>query len=55
MDGNDEMWKWLKENGGKDYVPQANVEGKIISEFEEVNDLVGMIISEMVGRKIIIK
>jgi glutaredoxin len=55
MDGNEQTWKWLKENGGKDYVPQANVEGKILCEFEEVNDLVAMIISEMIGRKIIIK
>lgn len=55
MDGNDEMWKWLKEEGGKDYVPQANVEGKLLSEFDEINDLISMIISEMIGRKIIIK
>jgi glutaredoxin len=55
MDGNESMWKWLKENGGKDYVPQANVEGKLLSEFDEVNDLVGMVISEMIGRRIIIK
>jgi len=54
MDGNEEMWKWLKENGGKDYVPQVNVEGKILNEFDQINDLVAMVISEMVGRKIII-
>jgi glutaredoxin len=55
MEGNEKMWEWLKENGGKDYVPQVNIEGKILNEFEEVNDLVGMVISEMIGRKIIIK
>ena len=55
MDGNDDMWKWLKENGGQDYVPQANVEGKLLSDFNEINDLIGMIISEMIGRRIIIK
>lgn len=55
MEGNDEMWKWLKENGGQEYVPQANVEGKLISDFDQVNDLVGFIISEVIGRKIIIK
>lgn len=55
MDGNQETWDWLKENGGQDYVPQANVDGKVLSEFEEINDLVGMIISEVVGRKIVIK
>jgi glutaredoxin len=55
MENNDEMWTWLKENGGKDYVPQVNIEGKILNEFEEINELVGMLISEMIGRKIIIK
>lgn len=55
MEGNDKMWEWVKENGGKDYVPQVNFEGKILCEFDEINDLVGMVISEMVGRKIIIK
>lgn len=55
MEGNDEMWKWLKENGGQDYVPQVKVEDKLISEFDEINDLVGMVISEVVGRKIVIK
>ena len=55
MEGNDEMWEWLKENGGKDYVPQVKVEDKLISEFDEINDLVGMVISEMIGRKIVIK
>lgn len=54
MDGNEEMWKWLKENGGKDYVPQVKVEDKILNEFDQINDLVAMVISEMVGRKIII-
>ena len=55
MEGNDEMWEWLKENGGKDYVPQVKVENKLINEFDEINDLVGMVISEMIGRKIVIK
>lgn len=55
MDGNDKMWDWLKANGGKDYVPQVNIEGKVLNEFEEINELVGMLISEMIGRKIVIK
>lgn len=54
MEGNEKMWEWLKENGGKDYVPQVNVEGKLLNEFEQINDLVAMVISEMVGRKIVI-
>ena len=55
MEGNQKMWDWLKENNGKDYVPQANVEGKLLSEFNEVNDLVGMVISEIINRRIVIK
>jgi len=55
MENNEKMWKWLKENGGQEYVPQVKVDDKILSEFEEINDLVGMVISEMVGRRIVIK
>ena len=54
MDGNEKMWEWIKENGGKDYVPQVKVEDKILNEFDQINDLVAMVISEMVGRKIVI-
>jgi len=52
MEGNQEAWTWLMENGGKDYVPQVKVENKLISEFDKINDLLGLILSEMVGRKI---
>ena len=55
MEGNEEMWSKIKEEGGADYVPQVRVSGKLIHEFEEINDLIGMVISEMVGRRIIIK
>lgn len=55
MEGNDKAWKWLKENGGQEYVPQVKVDDKLISEFDEINDLVSMVISEMIGRKVIIK
>lgn len=55
MEGNDKVWAWLKKNGGQDYVPQVRVEDKLLSEFDEINDLVGMVISEMIGRKIVIK
>lgn len=55
MEGNDDMWMELKKEGGKDYVPQARVEKKLIHEFDQINDLVGMVISEMIGRKIVIK
>jgi len=55
MEGNDKMWSKLKEEGGADYVPQVRISGKLIYEFEEINDLMGIVISEMVGRRIIIK
>ena len=55
MDGNEKMWKWLKENGGKEYVPQVKVEDKLLNEFEEINDLMGMVLSEVIGRRIVIK
>lgn len=55
MEGNEPVWSVLRKEGGKDYVPQARVDGVLLHEFEEINDLVGMIISEIVGRKIIIK
>ena len=55
MEGNEKMWTYLKETGGKDYVPQVSVEGKLLNEFDEINDLIGMVISEMIGRRIVIK
>jgi len=55
MEGNESVWAVLRKEGGKDYVPQVRVNDVLLHEFEEINDLVGMVISEMVGRKIIIK
>ena len=55
MEGNDEVWKVLREEGGKDYVPQVRVNNKLIHEFDVINDLIGLVITEVVGRKIIIK
>lgn len=55
MDGNEEMWNYLKETGGKDYVPQVDVEGTLLNEFDEINDLISLVITEIVGRKIVIK
>ena len=55
MDGNDKTWKILKEEGGKEYVPQVRVNDKLIHEFDVINDLIGLVITEMIGRKIIIK
>jgi glutaredoxin len=55
MEGNDKVWSEIKSEGGADYVPQVRVSGTLIHEFDEINDLIGMVISEMIGRKIIIK
>ena len=54
MEGNTEMWDYLKKIGGQDYVPQVMVEGKLITEYGEVNELISKVISEMVGRRIVI-
>jgi glutaredoxin len=56
MENNEKMWEWLKEtSGGKDYVPQVSVEGKLLNEYEEINDLMGLVITEIIGRRIVIK
>ena len=56
MENNEKMWEWLKEtSGGKDYVPQVSVDGKLLNEYEEINDLMGLVITEIIGRRIVIK
>jgi len=54
MEGNTEMWDYLKKIGGQDYVPQVMVEGQLIVEYENVNELISKVISEVVGRRIVI-
>jgi glutaredoxin len=57
MEGNEDMWKELKERGGSEYVPQVDVEGYLIkeNEYNDVNELISKTLTNMVGRKIIIK
>jgi glutaredoxin len=57
MGGNDEMWDKLEEMGGSDFVPQVEVEGKLIKEgeYETITDLISKTLSMLLERKIIIK
>lgn len=55
MDGNDEMWKKLEEMGGSEFVPQIMVEGTLIKDYQDVNELLSKTISEMINRKVILK
>lgn len=57
MGGNEKMWSELEQMGGSDFVPQVMVEGYLIKEdeYETVNDLIGKTLSNLIGRKIIIK
>ena len=57
MSGNDSMWDKLKEMGGSEYVPQVKVAFNLIKEdeYETVDELLGKTISNIVGRKIVIK
>ena len=55
MNDNDDMWSELEARGGSDYVPQVEVEGNLITEYETVNELVSETISLMIDRKVILK
>ena len=57
MTNNDEMWKKLMDKGGSDFVPQVEVEGYLIKEeeYDDVNDLIGKTLSNLLERKIVIK
>lgn len=55
MQDNEEMWAKLEEMGGSEYVPQITVEGTIIKDYKDVNELLSKTISEMINRKVILK
>lgn len=57
MTDNDEMWDKLTQMGGSEYVPQVRVEEYLIKEeeYDDVNELIGKTLSNLLGRKIIIK
>jgi len=57
MTDNDEMWDKLTQMGGSEYVPQVKVENYLIKEdeYEDVNELIGKTLSNLLERKIIIK
>lgn len=57
MNGNETMWDELSKKGGSDFVPQVEVEGYLIKEeeYDDVNDLIGKTLSNLLDRKIVIK
>jgi glutaredoxin len=55
MEGNDDMWTKLEEMGGSEFVPQITIEGNLIKEYNDVNELLSKTISEIINRKVILK
>jgi len=57
MNGNDDMWADLEKRGGSDFAPQAEVEGYLIkeSEYENMNDLIGCVLTNLLNGKIVVK
>ena len=55
MQGNDLKWKELSDIGGADYVPQVMVENNLVKDYEDINELLSKVLTEVVNRKIIIK
>ena len=55
MEGNDDMWKKLEDMGGSQYVPQMSIDGDLIKEYKDVNELLSKTISEIIDRKVILK
>jgi glutaredoxin len=55
MEGNDEMWDKLEKMGGTEYVPQIEVNGNLIKDYADINELISKTISEIIERKVILK
>ena len=57
MSGNNAMWDKLTEWGGSEFVPQVKVVDYLIkeNEYETVTDLISKTLTNLLGRKIIIK
>lgn len=57
MNNNDAMWDKLEKMGGSEYAPQVQVEDYLIkeNEYDDINELVGKTLSNLLDRKIIIK
>lgn len=55
MEGNTEMWKFLEEKGGTDFVPQITINDTLITDYGNVNELISKTISEIIERKVILK
>lgn len=57
MNENEDMWEKLAEMGGSDFAPQVMVENYLIKEdeYQDVNELIGVTLTNLLGRKIVIK
>jgi|TARA_R110000751_G_scaffold141834_4_gene245313 glutaredoxin len=55
MENNDDMWTKLNQMGGSEYVPQITIDGNLVKEYKDVNELLSMTISEIIDRKVILK
>lgn len=55
MEGNEKMWKKLTDMGGTEFVPQIMIEGNLIKDYQDVNELLSKSISEIIERKVILK
>lgn len=57
MNGNQKMWDKLAEMGGSEFAPQVQVEGYLIkaNEYDNINQLIGSTLTNLLERKIVIK
>lgn len=57
MNGNEKMWNKLSELGGSEYAPQVQVDDYLVkeNEYDSINDLISCTLTNILGRKIIIK
>lgn len=57
MNDNEDMWDKLAEMGGSDFAPQVMVENYLIKEeeYEDVNQLISVTLTNLLERKITIK
>jgi glutaredoxin len=52
---NPELWDDIKNLGGGDYVPQILVNDVLIYEYNDINELLSKVFTEILGKKVIIK
>lgn len=57
MNGNDGMWDKVAKMGGTDYAPQVQINNYLIkeNEYKNAHDLIGVTLTRLLNRKIVIK